>query len=87
MKSHLGKLVLIAVLGLTMLEMTGCATSSEAKHAQHSKMQKARAKQMAKSRGQASKLRDYSLFRKGDVNNRILRRGQKARYSNALDNY
>ena len=87
MKSHLGKLVFIAMLGFSMLEMTGCATSGRANQAQHTKMQKARAKQMAKARGNSSALRDYSLFRKGDMNNRILRRGQKARYSNALDNY
>lgn len=85
MKSRLSRALLIAALGFSMLELTGCATSSGSKReAQITKMQKARAKRMAQ-RDPVGSMRDYSLFRKGDINGRILRRGQKARYTNALD--
>ncbi len=88
MKSRLGRVVFALFLGLSMVQVTGCATG--AKERQSSYVKKS-GKNLAKQRrNQRQALRgggNYSLFTKQEMNYRILRQGKRARYSNSLDNY
>ncbi len=73
----------ILALALVCSSLAGCATTESSKAAEHTSAKKA--KRLAKAKSETPK--NYSLFKGKELDRALLRRGQKAMASPALDSY
>lgn len=72
-------LAVLCALLMAATTMTGCSSADK---------QRTEASELKKSKKKKdSTPKNYSLFKKGEINPRILRRGQKVMASPALDSY
>ena len=88
MGSRVWRLVFALFLGMSMMQVSSCATSSKKQNDKRSEYVKKSQKRWKQNRrARAWDRKDFSLFKKSEMNYRLLRQGKRARYSNSLDSY